>query len=451
MTLKKNHNAIAAAVESLESRTLMSADWYVSNGGDDAAFGAQSSPVATLQAALNRAQSGDRILLSNGTYDGNVRIDTPNLTIRSVPGQMASIASPNDDASAEVTIRIGENAHGTKLKNLDISGGYYYAIKTESTWDSGAADPHGPSNVVIVGNRIHDSGADVIKLTPGTNYSEIINNEIFNSGRTSPDNAEGIDAVQANFAVVRGNSVHDTTTNGIYYKGGSRNTLIENNWVSNTAHSGILLGQSSDENWFDNAFNPGYFESIDAVVRNNVVWNTEGAGIGAWAALRPTIYNNTLNDVAKSMFGGLLIQGQEHWLPSGGDFVSAVIPSQDVTMFNNIVSVTSDRPVFEVREGGLVGSLNLSNNMYYQNGGPVVIRDAVSGYEGGLVGWQRRRGHDYASLNANPQVNAGADFSLMGNSPAINRGAATDLASDFDYRSRPLYGAVDIGAHEFAG
>jgi len=449
--LKKNHNAIAAAVESLESRMLMSNTWYVSNGGDDGASGAQGSPIATLQAALDRAQSGDRILLSTGTYDGNVRINTPQLTIRSAPGEMASITAPNDDPSVEVVIRIGEDAHGTKLKNLDISGGYYYAVKTESTWDSGASDPHGPSNVIMKGNRIHDTGADVIKLTPGTDYSQIINNEIYNSGRTNPENAEGIDAVQANFALVKGNWVHDTTTNGIYYKGGSRNTVIENNWVSATAHSGILLGQSSDENWFDTGFNPGYFESIDAVVRNNVVWDTEGAGIGAWAALRPTIYNNTLNDVAKSMFGGLLVQGQEHWLPSGGDFVSAIIPSQDVTMFNNIVSVSSDRPVLEIREEGLVGSLNLKNNIYYQNGGPVVIRDAVSGYEGGLIGWQNRQQHDYASLNAAPDVNAGDNFDLMATSPAINRGAAVDLYSDFDNDSRPLFGAIDIGAHEFAG
>ena len=450
MTLKKNHNAITAAVESHESRTLMSADWFVSTGGDDAAAGTQASPVATLQAGLDRAQPGDRILLSGGTYAGNVRINTPNLTIKNVRGETVSIASPNDDPAVEVAIRIGENASGTKLKNLDISGGYYYAVKTESTWDSGAPDAHGASNVTIMNSRLHDSGADVIKLTPGTNYSEIVNNEIFNSGRTSPENAEGIDAVQANFAVVRGNSVHDTTTNGIYYKGGSINTVIENNWVYRTGYSGILLGQSSDENWFNHAADPGYYESIDSVVRNNVVWDTEGAGIGAWAALRPVIYNNTLTNVANSMFGGLLVQGQEHWLPSGSDFVSTVIPSKDVTMFNNIVSVKSDRPVLEIRDGGLVGALNLNNNLYYQNSGRVVIRDAVSGYDGGLNGWQLK-GHDVGSLNADPQVDPGHDFSLLANSPAIGRGAPCNLYTDLHFNARPLTGTIDIGANQFAG
>lgn len=442
---KNNRKAIAAAIESLEDRRLMSTTWWVSNGGDDGAAGTEGSPLATLQAALDHAQEGDRILLRNGVYDGNVKVEKSNLIIRSARGEFASIVAPNDDPGVEVTIRIGEDAHNVKLAHLDISGGYYYAIKSESTVDTGAPDPHGPTGLKIKYSRIHDSGADVIKLTPKTDYSQIVGNEIFNSGRTNPENAEGIDAVQANFAVVRGNNVHDTTTNGIYYKGGSRNTLIENNWVSNTAHSGILLGQSSDENWFDTEVNPNYFESIDGVVRNNVIWNTEGAGIGAWAALRPLIYNNTMVDVAKSMFGGLLIQGQEHWTPD-----SRIIPSQDVTMFNNLVMVNSDRPVLEIREEGLVGGLNLSNNLYYQNGGPVLIRDVVGGYEGGLSGWQAR-GYDARSLNADPRIDAGNNFTPFADSPLINNGDANDLRSDFDYTARPLYGANDIGAHEFAG
>lgn len=168
-------------------------------------------------------------------------------------------------------------------------------------------------------------------------------------------------------------------------------------------------------------------------------------GIGAWAALRPMIYNNTLVDVAKSMFGGLLIQGQEHWTPD-----STIIPSQDVTMFNNLVMVNSDRPVLEIREQGLVGGLNLSNNLYYQNGGPVLIRDMVGGYEGGLGGWQAR-GYDARSLNADPRINAGNNFTPFADSPLINNGDANDLTCDFDYTARPLYGANDIGPHEFAG
>jgi parallel beta-helix repeat protein len=450
MSLSKN-KVIAAAVESLESRTLMSNTWYVSNSGNDGAVGTEASPLATLQAALDHANSGDRILLRSGTYDGNVRIDKSDLIIRSARGEMASIVSPTDDQNIGVTVRIGEDANNVKLACLDISGGYYYAVKTESTWDSGAPDPHGPSGLILKNNKLHDSGADVVKLTPATNGAQIIGNEIYNSGRTGPDNAEGIDAVQANDAVVRGNWVHDITTNGIYFKGGSRNTLIENNRVNNIGYSGILLGQSSDENWFDTATNPGYFENIDGTVRNNLVWDCQGAGIGAWAALRPQIYNNTMINVAQTMFGGLLIQGQEHWPVGYTGNDGMIIPSQDVTMYNNIVQVNSGRPVLNIRESGLTGSLNMSNNVYWAGGSPLLIQDDVHGYSGGLVGWQKSQGVDQGSMNVDPKVDAGADFKLFSDSPAINHGASSPATYDFAYDSRPLLGATDIGAQEFAG
>jgi hypothetical protein len=228
---------------------------------------------------------------------------------------MASITAPSDDPNVEVNIRIGEDANNTHITNLDISGGSVYAIKTESTWDTGASNPHGPDGVLIAGNRIHDTGRDVIKLTPATNHARIKYNEIFNSGLADSSNAEGIDAVQANWAIVRGNNIHDIATNGIYFKGGSTNDLIENNTLHNIGNSGILLGQSTDENDFDTSFDPQYYENLNSTVRNNIVYHVEGAGIGAWAALNPAIYNNTLMDVARSMFAGLLIQGQEHWIP----------------------------------------------------------------------------------------------------------------------------------------
>ena len=64
----------------------------------------------------------------------------------------------------------------------------------------------------------------MIKLTPATDYSQIVRNEIYNSGLRDGSNAEGIDAVQANYASFRKNYVHDTATNGVYFKGGSVHT-----------------------------------------------------------------------------------------------------------------------------------------------------------------------------------------------------------------------------------
>lgn len=436
--------AVAPVIEDLENRMLMST-WYVSTAGVDGAAGSLAAPWKSVQYAVDRAVQGDTVILRGGTYAGNVRINTPGLTIKSAAGEVAKIASPNNNSSIEVAVRIGEFANNVTLDGLDISGGYYYAVKTESLWDTGAPVETGPQYLTIKNSVIHDSGADVIKLTPATNYSVIENNEIYNSGRTQPGNAEGIDAVQANYATVRNNYVHDITTNGIYYKGGSVGTVIEGNRVTRAAYSGILLGQSSDENWFDTKVNPNYYESIDGIVRNNIVWDVQGAGIGAWAALRPQIYNNTLVNVAQSMFGGLLVQGQEHWIPQ-----DVIVPSTDVTMYNNIVTVNSTRPVFEVRDGGLTGFLRTDNNLFYQNGSTPQFWDLPKAYYGDITGW-RAIGRDAASQIGNPSVDT--NYKLTASSTlAVDKGRTiTGFAVDIDSEGRPAGAAYDIGADEFGG
>lgn len=433
----------AAAVETLETRTLMSV-LYVSNSGSDGNAGSINSPLASLQAALNRADSGDEIILRGGTYRGGVRIDTPNLYIHSYAGETAKIVAPINDPGVEVAVRIGEDANNTWLSRLDISGGYYYTIKTESTWDTGDSNPRAPQRLTIVDSKLHDSGRDVIKLTPKTDYSRILRNEIYNSGMRDGSNAEGVDAVQANYAEFRKNYVHDIATNGVYYKGGSVGTLIAKNRVTRTGHSGILIGQSSDENWFDTSKNPNYYESIDALVKDNVVWDTKGAGIGSWAALRPRIIGNTLVNVAQTMFGGLLVQGQEHWIPD-----SQIVPSKDVTMFNNIVQVGGSRPALEIRDGGLIGTLTTSNNLFYSPSGNVRIADNTRGFSGSLGAWQSL-GFDAGSKEGNPNFRSTGFYELTSNSPAVNAGKSTAAALDLDGTNRNV-GARDIGAQEFAG
>lgn len=442
--MRKTANKIHACIEALETRRLMSA-LYVATNGNDGGTGAIDSPWASIQHAVDMASPGDVIRLRSGVYhEGDIKIDKADLKLRSAPGEWASIVAPNDDQGVQVVIRVGEDANNFRLKNLDVSGGYYYTLKTESTWDTGASDPHGPQNLLITGCKLHDSGADVVKLTPATNNATIDNTEIYNSGRTSPDNAEGLDGVQANNFTMRNSYIHDTTTNGIYLKGGSVNTLIENNRISDTGHSGILLGQSSDENWFDTSVNPHYYESIDGVVRNNLVWNTQGAGIGAWAALRPQIYNNTLTSVAQSMFAGLLVQGQEHWIPD-----STIVPSTDVSMYNNIVRVdpNSDRPVLEVRDQGLTGYLHVDNNLYYKGGQATQIWDLVHGYEGGLGRWQAM-GYDTHSMNAQAVLDSANGWTPRAGSPAIDRGAAMPLGNDYNGDPRAWGSGMDIGAQE---
>ena len=396
--------ARACQMESLEDRVLMST-WYVSNSGSNSAAGTINAPLLTLKAAVATAKAGDTISLRGGSYKGGVTINRPNITVRSYAGEQAYITADWRDASVQTTITFGQDASGGKLLHLDIAGANYYAVKLNSNWDSGEANIHGASNIVIRGTTIHDSGDHAVKITPDCNNVTLKKVEIYNPGHVSPDRGMCVDSVQANHLAIKNSYFHDGMSNAIYSKGGAIGAVFENNRINNFRYSGILLGQSSDENWIDTRKNPKYYENIDGTVRNNVITNVGGAGIGAWAALRPVIVNNTIiNAGQQGMFSGLLIQAQEHW-PVAGPLAGqdVFVPSTNVTMRNNIVVMdpSSTRPALSIRANGLTGSLKMSNNLYFQAGKKVTITDEVHGYSGGLGGWQAL-GYETGSVQTTP-------------------------------------------------
>ncbi|MBK8723674.1 MAG: right-handed parallel beta-helix repeat-containing protein [Saprospiraceae bacterium] len=136
------------------------------------------------------------------------------------------------------------------------------------------------------GCKIHDTGRDCIKITPGCNDIQIIDCEIYNSG-VGPENlpvnggpnAEGIDNVNGARMIVRNCYFHDISTNGLYAKGGSKGSIIENNLIRNVGDAGIGIGFYTDGEWFDPVSNPKYYESIQTIVRNNFIINSGGAGL----------------------------------------------------------------------------------------------------------------------------------------------------------------------------
>ena len=94
---------------------------YVSTGGDDlAGDGTIGAPYRTIQFVLNEvAEAGDTLVLRGGTYNEAVRIATPQITIRSMANEWATIQCPVDDPDMEVAVWFRaspERASGGRLQ-----------------------------------------------------------------------------------------------------------------------------------------------------------------------------------------------------------------------------------------------------------------------------------------------------------------------------------------------
>jgi parallel beta-helix repeat protein len=191
--------------------------------------------------------------------------------------------------------------------------------------------------------------------------------------------------VNADDIVIRGNYIHDTATTGLYIKGGVENGLIENNYIRNTgtggaqgfsfgdppnSGAGIMLGYGTDSDFFDND-NPQFYQTMNSVVRNNIIENTGDGGILVWGSLNPQVYNNTLQNVSTHPWyfgGGIMVAGINTWTEGGDVFTKSVNPF----VMNNIITVAPPaagspgyvtNAALVVMKGGVTGPLQLDHNL----------------------------------------------------------------------------------------
>ncbi len=437
-------------LESLEGRHLLTSLFVATDGDDASGDGSLNAPFRTVQHAVGAADPGDVIELRAGTYEGNITISEPDITLRSYAGEWAVIQSPIDDPDHEQVIRFRHTADRGHIQNLELIGGYYYAVKADSNWDWGVPDHerNGAEGLLIEDSKLHGSGRDAIKLTPGSDDVVIRRNEIYNTGMRYSGNAEGIDNVNCDRMLVQDNYFHDIATNAVYFKGGSIDSVVERNLIVNTGFSGVAVGYYTDHEWFDLNANPDLFESINGVVRNNIIVGTQAAGIGFYGSQGAQVYNNTLIDVGESMQAGVIFSAIDHYVTATEIVVRGNV---DPTFANNIVvmSGNSGLHMVHMRENSLSGPLHASNNLYHDLDGEVWFGnrlDDPSSWRFTLAEWQTMFG-DAGSLVADPLLDANQHLTI--GSPAIDSGALLPmLLDDYDGNGREL--AIDIGADEFA-
>lgn len=435
---------------------MHAATWIVAPNGDDANPGTLAAPLATLPAAIALASPGDEILLRQGTYTSlEVRISKSDLSIRSYPGEWATLVATMNDPDIASCIWYNEpDVSGGVLENLEIIGGYYYGVSFETNWDWGvpAANRHGASNITLRNLRIHDTGRDCIKIKPGCDNIQVLSCELYNSGvgpSNDPQdpNAEGIDNVNGDGMVVRNCHIHHTSTTGIYAKGGATNCLIEQNLLRDCGEAGILLGFYTDAEFFDTGANPDYYECRNSVARNNIILGTGGAGIGFFAAYNCAAYHNTVITASPKFHAPIFFNTGDIWISPSQTLNP---PNVDAQVYANIFvdqsPDTQDDYTLEVRPNALSGSTQIHHNLYQKTTGPASFDDGVNWPARTFAQWQGA-GMDANSLEADPQLDGQSHLSAT--SPAIDAASAGG-PNDYDGDARSIGPGSDIGADEYS-
>ncbi len=402
------------------------------NGNDQTGNGSIGAPFKSISTALGKATSGATIILRSGTYsDGNeVRVRTPNITIKSRKGEWAFINLPfpaniQDQNDGRSAVRFDPNASGCKLQSLDISGGFY-AVCTETKWDWGQADRSGASNIIIEDCKLHDSRYEVVKVKPLCNNITVRFCEIYNPGRAElgttkwkngEAHGEAIDNVNSHNMKVQNCYMHDLNI-GLYAKGGATDILFENNRIENCLGAGIAVAFDTSPDFFDLTVNPNYYECIRTIVRNNLIINTGWEGIGFYASKDAEVYNNTVVNALcegtikyhSPIYFGLSYQD---WDPKAGRPAN-VNPS----FHHNIVSQpsTSKNLMIDIRYSNDLGGMSalsgkptMHDNCYYIAGKSATFSDNRPGSilsNASLAAWKTHISGENGTVEVNPSLNA---------------------------------------------
>ena len=255
------------------------------------------STVDAVAQAVRALGAGRTVCLSPGTYRladrltfGPGQSGTANApaTIRAAEG----LGSVTIDAAGHEEALYFAGAQHVAVEGLRITNGAWHAIKID----------HPSSDLLIRGNSLFDN----VKAGDDAQYSAIKGcclaaritvegNEIYYTKRGPGSNHQGIDCNGCDSWVVRGNRIHGIRSageggNAVQFKSGSTDTVIENNVIYDN-FLGVSFGGFGTPSWGGQQH-----EHVRGIVRNNVIYGNDDAGISVLDSVDGKVYNNTLFD-----------------------------------------------------------------------------------------------------------------------------------------------------------
>jgi hypothetical protein len=191
-------------------------------------------PGGSIQAAVNRASSGDVVVVQPGTYQP-FQINRNNITVKSsTPGGAHVVAGGNDQPAISAYGQSGIGVFDFRITSQRGDG-----IKI------GGSPGNMVSNVRVEGNVVESAARDGVKMFQTRNASVIANRIMASgtagaAGQSGNRNGDGgIDWVQVEDSEMSDNEISSRGWACAMVKGGSRNNRVTNNDMVNCEVNGI--------------------------------------------------------------------------------------------------------------------------------------------------------------------------------------------------------------------
>lgn len=350
------------------------------------------SSTRQLKRAVNKAGSGDTILIADGTYNMkgvSLRIHTPNVTLRSASGNRDAVILDGQYKTAEL---IQVAASNVTIADITLREARHHPIHV-------MAKNGETLNTLIYNVHIIDPGQQAIKINPGKSghpdkgtiaCSHI---ELTDVGRSAIRNncyTGGIDAHKAHGWTIRDNLIEGfwcptgLAEHAIHMWDNSSDSVVERNRLIHNARGvGFGMGKKGHSG---------------GIIRNNMIHTLQDVGIGLETAPNAKVYNNTVLT---------------------GNYANSIEYRFETTAGIEIINNATDRAIRNRKGGKAKIESNVTNaqsNWFINTdkGDLHIVSDSIS------------------SL--------------------IDRGQTLDSVSDdFDGDHRPIGSAYDIGADEYSG
>src|ERR1044072_903332 len=130
---------------------------WVSPTGSNSATGSKTSPLKTIQAAVNKATAGTAIMVKAGVYNENVKLPNDALGTSEKPIWLMSADGPQAAKVVAVDQTVstiyGYGTDNYVVSGFEIEGG----LRGIQFSQSGTGFTNLVRNVVVTGNVIHDT------------------------------------------------------------------------------------------------------------------------------------------------------------------------------------------------------------------------------------------------------------------------------------------------------